>query len=96
MPVKLVDLLIGQLPISRQHDPSRVQVRNSYLYVLPASINAAIRVVKSPAATCAQETLYRNPANCVLNFFVALKSVFLAVSSVVFNISPMVRRRRPW
>ena len=29
-------------------------------------------------------------------FLVARKSVFLAVSSVVFNISPIVRNLRPW
>jgi len=38
---------------------------------------------------------YRMLPNALLNFCVALKSVFLAVSSVVFNISPIVRSRSP-
>src|ERR1039457_3736565 len=40
--------------------------------------------------------VYRAPDNWPRNFFVARKRVFLAVSSVVFNISPIVLRRRPW
>ena len=69
------------------------------VYVLPAS-KAMPPMLRSNSASrpgiCRPRRLYRNSANCALNFFVALKSVFLAVSSVVFNISPMVRRRRPW
>jgi len=38
---------------------------------------------------------YRSSASLALSFFVARKSVFFAVSSVVFSISPMVRRRSP-
>src|SRR6185312_10083517 len=41
-------------------------------------------------------TSHRIGANALRNFCVARNSVFLAVSSVVFSISPIVRRRRPW
>lgn len=34
-------------------------------------------------------------ASVLRNFCVALNKVFLAVSSVVFSISPIVRSRRP-
>ena len=72
--------------IATSFQPQRISLQLS-------AISPHLRLTRAlPMATDS----YRNSANCVLNFLVALKSVFLAVSSVVFNISPMVRRRRPW
>src|ERR1041385_5757587 len=45
-------------------------------------------------ANC-QLLLHRIGANALLSFCVARNSVFLAVSAVVFSISPIVRSRSP-
>ena len=53
---------------------------------------SSVEPVRSPFIT----SPHRIAARFALSFLVARKSVFLAVSSVVFNISPMVRNLRPW
>ena len=57
-----------------------------------APAQSAFRLPKKPIANCFS---YLIPPNAPLNFCVALNNVFLAVSSVVFSISPIVRNLSP-
>ena len=43
-----------------------------------------------------EKPIHRISDNRARNFWVARNNVFFAVSSVVFNISPMVRSFNPW